>query len=67
MCKSNPGNVDYRDFYLLAVKYRIMPKEFKIYTKTGDDGTTGLVGGTRVKKYAPRLEAYGTIDRNNFV
>ncbi|MCK3684854.1 cob(I)yrinic acid a,c-diamide adenosyltransferase [Maribellus sp. YY47] len=42
-----------------------MTKEFKIYTKTGDDGTTGLVGGTRVKKYAPRLEAYGTIDELN--
>jgi len=42
-----------------------MTKEFKIYTKTGDDGTTGLVGGTRVKKYALRLEAYGTIDELN--
>ena len=42
-----------------------MSKEFKIYTKTGDDGTTGLVGGTRVKKYHIRLEAYGTIDEVN--
>ncbi len=39
--------------------------ESKIYTKTGDDGTTGLVGGTRVKKYDPRLEAYGTVDELN--
>lgn len=38
---------------------------FKIYTKTGDDGTTGLVSGTRVKKYHIRLEAYGTIDELN--
>ncbi len=37
----------------------------KIYTKTGDNGTTGLVGGTRVKKYGPRLEAYGTVDELN--
>jgi cob(I)alamin adenosyltransferase len=37
----------------------------KIYTKTGDDGTTGLVGGNRVKKYDLRLEAYGTIDELN--
>lgn len=37
----------------------------KIYTRTGDDGTTGLVGGTRVKKYNIRLETYGTIDELN--
>lgn len=39
----------------------------KIYTKTGDDGTTGLIGGSRVKKYDSRLEAYGTIDELNAV
>lgn len=37
----------------------------KIYTKTGDDGTTGLVGGSRVKKFDIRLEAYGTVDELN--
>ena len=42
-----------------------MTKEFKVYTKTGDDGTTGLVGGSRVNKYDIRLEAYGTIDELN--
>jgi cob(I)alamin adenosyltransferase len=42
-----------------------MNKEIRIYTKTGDDGTTGLIGGTRVKKYDSRLEAYGTIDELN--
>lgn len=42
-----------------------MSKEFKVYTKTGDDGTTGLVGGNRVKKYDVRLEGYGTIDELN--
>jgi cob(I)alamin adenosyltransferase len=42
-----------------------MGSKFKIYTKTGDDGTTGLVGGTRVKKQDARLEAYGTVDELN--
>ena len=39
-----------------------MPKLTRIYTRTGDDGTTGLVGGRRVRKDDPRIEAYGTID-----
>jgi len=34
----------------------------KIYTKTGDDGTTGLVGGARVRKDDLRVEAYGSVD-----
>jgi cob(I)alamin adenosyltransferase len=37
----------------------------KIYTKTGDDGTTGLFGGSRVKKNDIRLEGYGTLDELN--
>jgi len=37
----------------------------KIYTRTGDDGTTGLIGGARVKKNNIRLEAYGTVDELN--
>lgn len=37
----------------------------KIYTKTGDDGTTGLVGGKRVKKSSPRIIAYGAVDELN--
>lgn len=36
-----------------------------VYTRTGDDGTTGLIGGTRVRKYDIRLEAYGTVDELN--
>jgi cob(I)alamin adenosyltransferase len=37
----------------------------KIYTKTGDDGTTGLGDGTRVAKDSARVAAYGTIDEAN--
>ena len=37
----------------------------KIYTRTGDAGTTALVGGSRVSKDSPRLNAYGTIDELN--
>jgi cob(I)alamin adenosyltransferase len=37
----------------------------KIYTKTGDDGTTGLFGGARVPKASARVEAYGTVDETN--
>jgi cob(I)alamin adenosyltransferase len=35
---------------------------FKIYTKTGDKGETGLFGGARVAKFHERVEAYGTLD-----
>ncbi len=37
----------------------------KIYTKTGDTGTTSLFGGTRVPKYHLRIESYGTVDELN--
>jgi cob(I)alamin adenosyltransferase len=37
----------------------------KIYTKTGDDGSTGLIGGQRVRKSDPRIECYGTVDELN--
>lgn len=40
----------------------------KIYTKTGDAGKTSLIGGTKVLKSSPRIDAYGTIDElNSFV
>lgn len=34
----------------------------KIYTKTGDRGETSIIGGKRLPKYHPRIEAYGTVD-----
>lgn len=37
----------------------------KIYTKTGDDGSTGLYGGERVAKCNPRIEAFGMVDELN--
>jgi cob(I)alamin adenosyltransferase len=42
-----------------------MAPAMKLYTKTGDDGTTGLFGGGRVPKASPRVDAYGTVDETN--
>ncbi len=42
-----------------------MVKLNKIYTRTGDDGTTGLAGGDRVSKTDLRVEAYGVVDETN--
>ncbi|MBC8124705.1 MAG: cob(I)yrinic acid a,c-diamide adenosyltransferase [Candidatus Kapabacteria bacterium] len=39
----------------------------RIYTKTGDDGSTGLFGGIRVRKDNVRIEAYGTVDELNSI
>jgi cob(I)alamin adenosyltransferase len=41
---------------------KIFRQGMKVYTKTGDKGKTSLIGGTRVAKNHPRLEAYGTVD-----
>ena len=42
-----------------------MPKITKVYTRTGDDGTTGLGGGQRVPKDSLRIETFGTVDELN--
>lgn len=44
-----------------------MPRLTKIYTRTGDDGETGLGSGARVRKDHPRVEAYGAVDELNAV
>jgi len=44
-----------------------MVKLNKIYTRTGDDGETGLVDGSRVAKHSPRPSAYGEVDEANSV
>lgn len=40
-------------------------KKSAVYTRTGDKGTTGLVGGTRIKKSDPRINLYGEVDELN--
>ena len=42
-----------------------MPRITKVYTRTGDDGTTALGGGERVPKDSPRIAAFGTVDELN--
>jgi cob(I)alamin adenosyltransferase len=42
-----------------------MPRITKVYTRTGDDGSTGLGGGQRVPKDSVRIAAYGTVDELN--
>jgi cob(I)alamin adenosyltransferase len=42
-----------------------LPRLTRIYTRTGDDGSTALGGGQRVAKDAPRIAAYGTVDELN--
>src|SRR5512133_3879218 len=46
-------------------KIKTSMSRFKIYTRTGDKGQTSLIGGTRVPKFHPRIEVYGTIDELN--
>ena len=38
------------------------PRITRVYTRTGDGGTTRLVGGQQIKKNSPRIEAFGTMD-----
>jgi cob(I)alamin adenosyltransferase len=42
-----------------------VPRITKVYTRTGDDGSTGLGGGQRLRKDALRIAAYGTVDELN--
>ena len=46
----------------MLLKLSDMGQEGKIYTRTGDEGQTSLIGGRRVPKYHERIEAYGTVD-----
>ena len=49
----------------LALSYSTIQTIMKVYTKTGDTGTTALFGGTRVPKHHIRIESYGTVDELN--
>ena len=44
-----------------------MGKKADVYTRTGDEGITGLLGGSRVQKDSAQVEAYGTVDELNAV
>ena len=44
-----------------------MPRITKVYTRSGDEGKTGLGGGQRVDKDSLRIEAYGTVDELNCI
>src|SRR6185503_4145210 len=46
-------------------RHRVVASAMKIYTKTGDQGETGLFDGTRVSKADARVEAYGAVDELN--
>ena len=46
-------------------RQKILTMSIKIYTKTGDRGTTSLIGGTKVPKNDIRIETYGTVDELN--
>lgn len=61
-----PGSAAHSVANRLSSEDRSMSiKLTKIYTKTGDDGTTGLVTGARVRKDDLRVECYGTVDETN--
>lgn len=57
------------DYALIRPPHRLMGNRLsKIYTRTGDDGSTGLGDGSRIAKDSLRVEAYGTVDEaNSFV
>jgi cob(I)alamin adenosyltransferase len=50
---------------IVPLKIKKMSSDWKIYTKQGDKGQTSLLGGSRVEKHHPRIEAYGTLDELN--
>src|SRR6185437_14953937 len=64
---SNPGVWHNRARRLHARRRPMGNRLSKIYTRTGDDGTTGLGDGSRVPKDSARVEAYGTVDELNSV
>ncbi len=55
----------FRSFFVLNLTELLPSMAIKIYTKTGDKGTTSLIGGTKVPKSHIRIETYGTIDELN--
>ncbi len=64
LCKKNNTAANKNSIVTLSYK-PIVQMAMKIYTKTGDKGTTSLIGGTKVSKAHDRIEAYGTVDELN--
>jgi cob(I)alamin adenosyltransferase len=60
-----PQLVTKKTSYVTAVYKKIKIMATKIYTKTGDQGKTSLIGGTKVPKSDIRIESYGTVDELN--
>ena len=46
----------------MSLTNKMSAKKSNVYTRGGDKGKTSLLGGTRVPKHHPRIEAYGTVD-----
>src|SRR3954464_1590444 len=63
--RSARGRRGESQFSVAIDRYRFAPMTLRIYTRTGDQGTTGLFGGGRVDKHHPRVEAYGDVDELN--
>ena len=67
MCKAEGVSINYNDD--IYFKFRrpaiISFNAMKIYTKTGDKGETGLIGGSRISKNSQRIMAYGSVDELN--
>jgi len=58
----NIRNFRFRDHFLIFKFIHLISGIMKIYTLTGDDGSTSLLGGKRVPKHCLRVEAYGSVD-----
>lgn len=66
LCKKNTALSEQLSLsHIILTESTTHSMSMKIYTKTGDRGTTSLIGGTKVLKSHERIEAYGTIDELN--
>src|SRR5262245_53327841 len=66
-CRLSIADWRLRSTHRRRLPWRLQSPPMKIYTRTGDDGQTGLIGGTRVAKTDDRVGAYGSVDELNAV